>query len=208
MSCSSLLPTVRRPPFVVFADGFAGAVKEPGRAAFRPSGLAVAPDGALFVSDDVHGRIWRITFVGGPDIKGVEAAPVVSADVWVRPPRRRLEGFTRTPATPPCRRRPARLRKRLCLAGASSAAKPRSAPGAAAMGLTARARRWEPTSPAANGYGATAALRPSRKPSPTACQSRGRTRGRCRRLAALKTFAGRSEAVAAMILELSRSKSN
>ena len=36
----------------VFADGFAGAVKSPGSAAHRPSGLAVAPDGALFVSDD------------------------------------------------------------------------------------------------------------------------------------------------------------
>ncbi|WP_085933586.1 PQQ-dependent sugar dehydrogenase [Enhydrobacter aerosaccus] len=51
-------------PYVVFADGFAGAYKEPGRAAFRPSGLAVAPDGALYVSDDVHGRIWRITYTG------------------------------------------------------------------------------------------------------------------------------------------------
>ncbi|MGH8431937.1 MAG: PQQ-dependent sugar dehydrogenase, partial [Solimonas sp.] len=51
-------------PFVVFADGFAGQYKEPGRAAFRPSGLAVAPDGALYVSDDVHGRIWRITYNG------------------------------------------------------------------------------------------------------------------------------------------------
>jgi hypothetical protein len=43
--------------FIVFADGFAGAVKEPGQAAFRPTGLAMAPDGALFISDDVHGRI-------------------------------------------------------------------------------------------------------------------------------------------------------
>jgi mono/diheme cytochrome c family protein len=51
-------------PFVVFADGFAGAVKDPGRAAFRPSGLAVAPDGTLFISDDVHGRIWRVTYQG------------------------------------------------------------------------------------------------------------------------------------------------
>jgi len=34
-------------PFVVFADGFAGAVKEPGRAAHRPTGLAVGPDGAI-----------------------------------------------------------------------------------------------------------------------------------------------------------------
>ena len=30
-------------PYVVFADGFAGAAKDPGGAAFRPSGLAVAP---------------------------------------------------------------------------------------------------------------------------------------------------------------------
>lgn len=66
-------------PFVVFADGFAGAVKEPGRAAFRPSGLAVGPDGALFVSDDVHGRIWRIRYAGNADVKGVEAAPSISA---------------------------------------------------------------------------------------------------------------------------------
>jgi glucose/arabinose dehydrogenase len=51
-------------PFVVFADGFAGRYKEPGRAAFRPSGLAVGPDGALYIGDDVHGRIWRITYNG------------------------------------------------------------------------------------------------------------------------------------------------
>ncbi len=51
-------------PYVVFADGFAGRYKEPGRAAFRPTGLAVAPDGALYVSEDVHGRIWRITYNG------------------------------------------------------------------------------------------------------------------------------------------------
>jgi len=48
----------------VFADGFAGAVKEPGRAQHRPSGVAVAPDGALFVSDDVRGWIYRISYRG------------------------------------------------------------------------------------------------------------------------------------------------
>ncbi len=32
--------------FVVFADGFAGPYKEPGRALARPSGLAVGPDGS------------------------------------------------------------------------------------------------------------------------------------------------------------------
>jgi hypothetical protein len=35
--------------YVVFADGFAGAVKNPGRAALRPSGLAVAAGGARFL---------------------------------------------------------------------------------------------------------------------------------------------------------------
>ncbi|HET7125158.1 MAG TPA: c-type cytochrome [Bradyrhizobium sp.] len=53
--------------FIVFADGFAGAIKEPGRAAFRPSGLAQGPDGAIYISDDLHGRIWRVTYHGAPN---------------------------------------------------------------------------------------------------------------------------------------------
>jgi glucose/arabinose dehydrogenase/mono/diheme cytochrome c family protein len=61
-------------PYVVFADGFAGAIKDPGRAAYRPSGNAIGPDGSLYVSDDMHGRIWRITY-GGTGIAQIEAAP-------------------------------------------------------------------------------------------------------------------------------------
>jgi glucose/arabinose dehydrogenase/cytochrome c5 len=49
----------------IFADGFAGADKSPGKAAHRPSGVAVGPDGALYVSDDVAGRIYRIVYRGG-----------------------------------------------------------------------------------------------------------------------------------------------
>jgi glucose/arabinose dehydrogenase len=52
-------------PSITFADGFAGAFREPGRAAFRPTGLAMAPDGALYISDDKRGRIWRVTSHGG-----------------------------------------------------------------------------------------------------------------------------------------------
>jgi len=61
--------------FVVFADGFAGAVREPGQAAHRPSGLAIGPDGALYISDDAHGRIWRVTFHGAIATTGIEPAP-------------------------------------------------------------------------------------------------------------------------------------
>jgi glucose/arabinose dehydrogenase/mono/diheme cytochrome c family protein len=48
----------------IFADGFAGADKSPGKAAHRPTGLAVGPDGALYVADDVAGRIYRIVYRG------------------------------------------------------------------------------------------------------------------------------------------------
>ena len=60
-------------PFVIFADGFAGADKQPGRAAHRPTGLAVGLDGALFIADDAGGRIWRVTFQG--DRKETDIAP-------------------------------------------------------------------------------------------------------------------------------------
>jgi glucose/arabinose dehydrogenase len=53
--------------FEEFAKGFAGPelpAKAPD-APHRPMGVAIGPDGALYVSDDVEGRIWRIAYVGG-----------------------------------------------------------------------------------------------------------------------------------------------
>ena len=60
--------------YVVFADGFAGAVEDPGQAAHRPSGLAVGPDGALYIADDQRGRVYRVTYHGPLDA-AIAAAP-------------------------------------------------------------------------------------------------------------------------------------
>jgi len=46
-----------------FADGFRRE-GEGESATHRPMGLAVAPDGSLYVTDDAGGRIWRIYFRG------------------------------------------------------------------------------------------------------------------------------------------------
>jgi glucose/arabinose dehydrogenase len=54
--------------FETFADGFAGVTGQelqPGTAKHRPTGLAAGPDGALYVTDDLGGRIYRITYGAG-----------------------------------------------------------------------------------------------------------------------------------------------
>ncbi len=50
----------------VFANGFAGVdkVAGPGDAQHRPMGLAEGPDGSLYITDSVKGKIWRITYNG------------------------------------------------------------------------------------------------------------------------------------------------
>src|SRR5712692_2063436 len=63
----------------IFADGFAGAVKSPAKAAHRPTGLAVGPDGSLYVSDDVRGRIYRIVYHGGSQGGAANITPCPSA---------------------------------------------------------------------------------------------------------------------------------
>ena len=50
--------------YETFANGFAGATLQPDAAKYRPVGLAQSSDGALYVSDDKVGRIWRITHSG------------------------------------------------------------------------------------------------------------------------------------------------
>jgi glucose/arabinose dehydrogenase len=52
--------------YEVFADGFTGVqvVRGPGQAKHRPMGLAMGPDGSLYISDDVKGTIWKIIYKG------------------------------------------------------------------------------------------------------------------------------------------------
>jgi glucose/arabinose dehydrogenase len=45
-----------------FATGFHGPerVADVSQAIYRPVGIAVGPDGAIYVTDDQQGRVWRI----------------------------------------------------------------------------------------------------------------------------------------------------
>jgi len=50
-----------------FAEGFAGpnpGDRNPAKAAYRPTGAAVGPDGSLYVVDGSKGRLWRIYYDG------------------------------------------------------------------------------------------------------------------------------------------------
>ncbi len=50
----------------VFADGFAGAdpIVNVSDAQFRPMGIAMGPDGSIYVTDSEKGKIWRIMYKG------------------------------------------------------------------------------------------------------------------------------------------------
>lgn len=49
-----------------FADGFKGKriLHSPSNARYRPVGLAQGPHGALYISDDQRGRIWKVVYTG------------------------------------------------------------------------------------------------------------------------------------------------
>ena len=56
----------------VFADGFAGIdpIVNVGDAYYRPMGIAFGPDGAMYISDSVKGKIWKISYTGNKDTFG------------------------------------------------------------------------------------------------------------------------------------------
>jgi glucose/arabinose dehydrogenase len=51
----------------VFADGFRSAEGEGRDWSARPVGVAMAPDGSLYVADSNEGRLWRIVWRGVAD---------------------------------------------------------------------------------------------------------------------------------------------
>jgi len=65
-----------RGTYEVFANGFAGreVLMSPRDARFRACGLAVGPDGSLYVADSEKGRVWRIIYTGEKS-KNIPATP-------------------------------------------------------------------------------------------------------------------------------------
>lgn len=59
----------------VFADGFAGldTIVSTGDAQARPMGIAMGPDGSLYISESVKGKIWRIMYSGNKSTFGQAA---------------------------------------------------------------------------------------------------------------------------------------
>ncbi|MEX0312751.1 MAG: c-type cytochrome [Allomuricauda sp.] len=60
--------------YEVFVDGFAGVdpIVSVNDAIYRPMGIAFGPNGSMYISDSVEGKIWKITFTGDKDTFGAE----------------------------------------------------------------------------------------------------------------------------------------
>jgi glucose/arabinose dehydrogenase len=68
--------------YETFANGFAGvpdSTLQPGTAKHRPTGLAQGPDGSLYITDDMGGRIYRVTYGSGSSTNPAATASAATA---------------------------------------------------------------------------------------------------------------------------------
>ncbi len=65
----------------VFADGFAQVdpIVNVNDAKYRPMGIAMGPDGSLYISDSNHGKIWRIIYNGDRETFGLAQLAAMEA---------------------------------------------------------------------------------------------------------------------------------
>jgi len=75
----------------VFADGFTGVdtVINTSDAVYRPMGLAMGPDGSLYISESEKGKIWRVIFRGDMEAFGEKQLAAMES--------RKSRSYIRTP---------------------------------------------------------------------------------------------------------------
>lgn len=78
-------------PWEVFADGFGGKnpIISANTADYRPMGIAMGPDGSLYIAETEKGKIWRIMYKGDKDEFGEQQLAAME--------KRKLEANVRQP---------------------------------------------------------------------------------------------------------------
>jgi len=87
-------------PWEVFADGFpqVDTIVYTSDAVYRPMGIAMGPDGSLYVSESEKGRIWRIMYKGDKESFGdaqLAAMEARKTQPHIKTPDRELDNLDR-----------------------------------------------------------------------------------------------------------------
>lgn len=71
-----------------FAEGFSGLEEftRTGDARFRPAGVAVGPDGSLYIGETEKGRLWRVIYTGETSPAGGLRRNVIATPAQAAPP--------------------------------------------------------------------------------------------------------------------------